>query len=626
MEVTSNTIIKLLIRRGLNIDRQRVVLASGEPAFTTDTERVFVGNGTVGGVLVGNKGLISNTGTTAFENPEPGDAVYVTYDEQGRYTNILYMRDKKTNQWINVHPTLGAPFDYASGTLLFNQQYLNLDTNLKLFTVKDNITTDTLSANWGVLYNLPEQDVHGTNRLYVDTRISAATANSHSYTRLYTWLNYVPLTGRTLMTGTLSSTTNVSIPTPPRHINDLTNKLYVDNLVRKTSDDDRAFTYATYLPLSGERQLTGFIDTSISSTVPAITINQYGTGLALRIGDTNNQNEEDPWQGTPLVVDNFGSLGIGHMPKPGSDTKLTVNGKVSATDNISTSNNLYTVGNIGVGTTVPGQKLDVVGLIKTTPPAVGFQASGIRFGSSNTGSTGQFILSADGSYLDYASNLRIRTAGTTASERIRIDTAGRVGINTRTPVHLLDVASTTPSAQIRATDGTVSHFVGAASGTFAAHGTSSSHPLCLITNGVEAMRITATGGVGIGTTTVNTPNKLEVTGATRINGNLAVYGDVNASGDITAFFTSDQRLKTNITPINNALDKIDQITGVTYDWDTELQQRHEGHDVGVLAQEVESILPEAVVTREDGYKAVNYEKLVPLLIQAIKELKTIIVK
>jgi len=49
---------------------------------------------------------------------------------------------------------------------------------------------------------------------------------------------------------------------------------------------------------------------------------------------------------------------------------------------------------------------------------------------------------------------------------------------------------------------------------------------------------------------------------------------------------------------------------------------NEGHDIGVIAQEVEKVAPEVVTTRENGYKAVKYEKLVALLIQAVKELSS----
>jgi hypothetical protein len=48
---------------------------------------------------------------------------------------------------------------------------------------------------------------------------------------------------------------------------------------------------------------------------------------------------------------------------------------------------------------------------------------------------------------------------------------------------------------------------------------------------------------------------------------------------------------------------------------------NEGHDVGVLAQELEKVLPEVVTTRDSGYKAVKYEKIIPLLVEAIKELQ-----
>tara|TARA_R110002020_G_scaffold9501_4_gene37239 strand:+ start:7678 stop:14217 length:6540 start_codon:yes stop_codon:yes gene_type:complete len=120
--------------------------------------------------------------------------------------------------------------------------------------------------------------------------------------------------------------------------------------------------------------------------------------------------------------------------------------------------------------------------------------------------------------------------------------------------------------------------------------------------------------------------------------NVKVFGsfgvNVNASGtagradfanDVVAFSTSDKRLKENVKPLDNALDKISKISGVSFDWkelsekEKEIIHGNEGHDVGVIAQEIEEVLPEVVTTRDTGYKAVKYEKIVPLLIQAIKE-------
>jgi hypothetical protein len=98
-------------------------------------------------------------------------------------------------------------------------------------------------------------------------------------------------------------------------------------------------------------------------------------------------------------------------------------------------------------------------------------------------------------------------------------------------------------------------------------------------------------------------------------------GLIEASGDVVAYSSSDKRLKDNIKPIDNAIDKINKIGGYTFDWNDK-QSTYTGNDVGVIAQEIEAILPEIVTTRENGYKAVKYEKIVPLLIEAIKEQQT----
>jgi len=104
---------------------------------------------------------------------------------------------------------------------------------------------------------------------------------------------------------------------------------------------------------------------------------------------------------------------------------------------------------------------------------------------------------------------------------------------------------------------------------------------------------------------------------------LSVTGDISATGDLIGFATSDRNLKTNLTPIENALDKVTQLTGYTFDWNEQaklISPNRTSREAGVMAQEVAEVLPEVVTTRENGYMAVNYDKLVPLLIQAIKEL------
>jgi len=106
-----------------------------------------------------------------------------------------------------------------------------------------------------------------------------------------------------------------------------------------------------------------------------------------------------------------------------------------------------------------------------------------------------------------------------------------------------------------------------------------------------------------------------------------VLGEIRAAGDITAYYSSDKRLKENIIPIADALGKLENIQGVEFDWiPKDGVHSHEGHDIGVIAQEIEMIAPEAVTTRDSGYKAVKYEKLVPVLIQAIKELKSRVIE
>ena len=121
--------------------------------------------------------------------------------------------------------------------------------------------------------------------------------------------------------------------------------------------------------------------------------------------------------------------------------------------------------------------------------------------------------------------------------------------------------------------------------------------------------------------------------------NPLIYGEfdnkiVTINGDLVS--TSDQRFKENIKTLNGSLQKINSIRGVSFTWKTndeiskikgiqtdsvDNSRLQEGTQLGVIAQEVEKVLPELVYTDDKGFKSVDYIKLTPVLIEAVKELK-----
>ena len=142
---------------------------------------------------------------------------------------------------------------------------------------------------------------------------------------------------------------------------------------------------------------------------------------------------------------------------------------------------------------------------------------------------------------------------------------------------------------------------------------------------------TNTGNLVLNSTggTIDINDNVDISGTLVVAGNTTlgnastdvttVNGELRVTQDIIAFFTSDRRFKDNIKPIESPLAKILGLSGNTYDWNA--ASGKDGSDTGVIAQEVQALgLPGLVTTRDSGYLAVRYEKLVPLLIEAIKEL------
>tara|TARA_B100000927_G_C16077943_1_gene313914 strand:- start:14 stop:493 length:480 start_codon:yes stop_codon:yes gene_type:complete len=125
------------------------------------------------------------------------------------------------------------------------------------------------------------------------------------------------------------------------------------------------------------------------------------------------------------------------------------------------------------------------------------------------------------------------------------------------------------------------------------------------------------------TLTNNIASSNKTTGALVVTGGVGISGALNVGGDITAFASSDESLKENLVAIPNAIAKVRTITGYTFKWkaDTGYDYLNGKTDTGIIAQQVEALgLPGITSTRDDGTKAVRYDRLVPLLIEAIKEL------
>jgi len=126
----------------------------------------------------------------------------------------------------------------------------------------------------------------------------------------------------------------------------------------------------------------------------------------------------------------------------------------------------------------------------------------------------------------------------------------------------------------------------------------------------------ASGAISQSNTTQST-NKSS--GAFKTLGGVGIAKTLNVGEDVVAYASSDKRYKDNLQAITNPIDKVKSLTGYTFTWNDKHEQFNGNDDIGVVAQEVEKVFPEIVDTRDNGYKAVKYEKMVAVLIEAIKD-------
>jgi hypothetical protein len=279
-------------------------------------------------------------------------------------------------------------------------------------------------------------------------------------------------------------------------------------------------------------------------------------------------------------------------------------------------------GNVGIGTTGPAEKLSVYNstAISTVGDALGAyvavaspqanRGAAIRIGRDPDGSYSTKIATvyeqSSPSYLNPAmvfytmNNSYIKG---TEVERLRITSAGNVGIGTTSPVQKLEVSGNTyVTGYVQASSALIGLKNGYA--TLGSNSTATGIALSrdFLPSSYPDLIINSAGNVGIGTTAPS--YKLDVSGTIR------------ATADVIAY--SDARVKENIKTIDNALEKTTKLRGVSY---IRNDIEDKSTKIGVIAQEVLEVLPEVVSKDDEGKYSVSYGNIVGVLIEAIKELK-----
>lgn len=285
-----------------------------------------------------------------------------------------------------------------------------------------------------------------------------------------------------------------------------------------------------------------------------------------------------------------------------SDTGYGIHGQSSTgIGGYFSSSNSYALitgtGNVGIGNSTPNAPLQFSNALNNRKLVI-YEAANNAHQFYGIGlNSGVFRYQIDGTssnHIFYAA-----ASASSSNELMRITGLGRVGIGVASPDQILDVNG---RARIRHSGNTA--------GVWMSSSTNS-------TNGADGafygMKTDTEAGIWIGNNWRFWVNN---------SGNATFTGTVTASCGVLA--CSDFRFKTNIKPIENSLESILKINGVRYNWKKEEfpeKNFNDKNQLGFIAQEIEKIFPEMVFTDEKGYKSVDYSRLTPVLVEAIKELK-----
>jgi glutaredoxin len=387
-------------------------------------------------------------------------------------------------------------------------------------------------------------------------------------------------------------------------------------------------TFSNYLRTLGQVRATGWYGTPTGSSY---------TGLAVEMGVSGGTGYTLCYNRDTSTYGNFNLAGAStNILLPSSGTTITVTGSISASGSVA-GTNITSGGNVtGSSVSCSGNAATATNLstIRTnwytngTISAVVGQLSWKYYQDNHTIFDASASTSPDGGAVNNT-NSQVAWTSTyptlmgwngTNTFGVRVDSA-RIA-DTTTSLASLTVNQTSYSCTnpiTTATGNTIN--IASSSNAYGRKFVQSTAPTSPCDGDVwyDTSGATATGSIDA----IGLANQVLYKNASNLTtgSNNLVFDGTNlfVAGDITAYYTSDQRLKNNITPISNSLDKVLSISGNIFDWDKKSGKT--GSEAGVIAQEIQKVLPQAVVTRDNGYLAVKYDQIIPLLIEAIKDLK-----
>lgn len=532
VEITSDTIVKILVRRGLESERIQTVLTEGEIGYSIDTRRLYVGDGiTLGGTPAGNK-YLGQTGDKNSFNPfsAPGDFIYEN--------NVLYAYEGNSS-WFNLNPK----FYLVNGIT---------NINADPFENKLRISPDFTGEGFSVSYpDAPSTQIQGIQgKLQFDSNYLSLCAVQDSF--------YFGNIANRKVNNNFGATVNVDKNIFINDINASPNQVAIyargpknNSLIDSVSGDfDLQGKNSINLRADGKRAI------NIASTY-VTTFSSNRTGL---VGSPDfdfygfAQFRDKSLFSDDLTV-------VGNLSVQGDltylDTIVTVTSTLSV---INYNNNIDTVVIQQLGSISNQSILRVMGpdanpyLIIKDNTSSGGGIAGINTNPANNNFAFNInAYNSPGSLNAYGGNILLTN-------------------------------SSGDSTTIENTNGSKIYF----------------------DPNVSFLTLSALVGMRMQAGLAGAADYVTLSGALRV------------SQDVIAYAASDINLKKEVKKIESPLEKLEKISGIYFKWDE--KSGKSGYDYGVIAQEVEKIMPEIVTTRDDGFKAVKYEKLIPLLIESIKQL------